>query len=163
MCAGFLPIVPRWSSRGRRRAQWYALGGFGAKRDVTGAPSSRPPRSSQKCIAQCLLSLACMRLHSATRSSSASTTTPSAGWAVRGSYLQSSRATHRPRNSSLRQICGQVNRLPIRCSLSPLFSLCQRSVAGWPCSRRVRIPYLADRLAAPRPGVKQRPVAEQIH
>ena len=115
---------PRCASRGRSRPQWYALGGFGAKRRVTGAPSSRPPRSSQKWIAQCLLSLACMRLHSATRSSSASTTTPSAGWAVRGSYLQSSRATHRPRNSSLRQICGHVNRLPIRCSLSPLFSPC---------------------------------------
>ena len=39
---------------------------------------------------------------------------PSVGWAVRGSYLHSSRATHRPRNWRFLQICGHVCRQPIR-------------------------------------------------
>ncbi len=51
----------------------------------TGAASSGVMRSLQYKIAQCLLSVACIRLQSETRSSSASTTVPSVGWAVRGS------------------------------------------------------------------------------
>src|SRR5271170_1334850 len=112
--------------------------------------------ASQNRIAQCLLSLACIRLHRETRSSSESTTKPSAGCAVPGSYLQPSRATHRPRNSSLLQICGHVSRLPIQRPLLPAPSVSGGTHSAPPelfAVRPHRITVLAE-------GVKKASVAE---
>src|ERR1700734_3181779 len=92
-----------------------------------------------------------MRLQSSTRSSSASTTEPSVGCPVRGSYRHSSRATQRPRNSSLRQICGQVSRL-IRSSTPHRIYGRRRAVKKgvWQCENRHSFVQHDDARPLPR-------------
>ena len=86
--------------------------------------------SSQKRMAQCVLSASRIRRQSSARSSSVSTTSPSVGEAVDWSKRQLSNATQRPLKSSDRQIWRQVNRLPICGFSSRSFRFLKRTKPG---------------------------------